>query len=217
MSHNTFRVDIAPPPRPPQLPGYPPVPPVPPSGGGRWRRWPVLVAAAAVGAVVAAGAAALITTQSRESAATSAPAPSTVTVPAPTPAAPVPLPTAQADQQTCRQGWIPAGEAIDSATAALNVLPKGMKIDDPAVQANPQYAAAVIRAAGFYRQAASALDGQIAPGATPVLREAAHAAVTALRALGDSVAAPGEINGNVGEIANAASAQVGVLCQRLAP
>lgn len=217
MSHNTFGVGTAPPPAPPQMRGYPP-PPGPPSGGGRRRRWPVIVAAAAVGAVVAAGAAALITTQSRDGAATSAAsAPSTVTVPAPTPAAPAPLPTAQADQQTCRQGWIPAGEAIDSATGALNVLPKGMKIDDPAVQSNPEYAAAVIRAAGFYRQASSALDRQIAPGTTPVLAAAAHTAVAALQALGDAMSPPAAMNGDVFNIADSAAAQVGVLCQRLAP
>lgn len=218
MSHNTFGVGTAPPPAPPQMPGYPPLPPGPPAGGRRRRLWPTLVAAAAVGAVVASGAAALITTQTRDSvAAPTSPEPSTVTVPAPTPVVPAPLPTAQADRQTCQQGWIPAGQAIDSATAALDVLPKGVKIADPAVQANPEWAAAVSKAGGFYRQASSALDGQIAPGTTPVLAAAAHTAVTALRTLGDSMSPPSDINGNAGEIANAAAAQVGVLCQRLAP
>lgn len=218
MTHNTFGVGTVPPPYPPQIPGYPPLPPSPPTGGGR-RRWPILLAAATVGAAVAAGAAAVITTQVRDATASAPnlPAQVTVSVPAPTPAAPAPLPTEQADRQTCQQGWVPAGQAIDSATSSLNVLPKGMKVVDPAVQANPEWANAVSKAGEFYRQASSTLDGQIAPGTTPVLAEAAHTAVTALHALGDAMSPPSDINGNVGEIANAAAAQVGVLCQRLAP
>jgi len=216
MTHNTFGVDTAfPPPPPPQMPSYPPLPPGPPSGGSR--RWPVLVAAAVIGAVVSAGAAFAITTQAQDTTVQGLPAPTTVTVAAPTPAPPVPLPTTEADRQTCRQGWVPAGQAMDSAIAALNVIPKGMKIEDPAVQANPEWASALGKASDFYRQASTALDGQIAPGTTPVLAQAAHSAVSALRLLGDSMSPPNEIDGNAGEIANAAAAQMGTLCKRLAP
>lgn len=217
MTYNHFGAGTVPP-VPPQISGYPPLPPGPPAGG-RQHRWPILIAAAAVGGMVAVAAVTAITTQARLSAHTApkSPPPVTVTVPPPTPAAPTPLPTAQADRQTCQQGWIPAGQAIDSATAALDVLPKGMKVADPAVQANPEWANAVGKAGEFYRNASAILRGQIAPGTTPVLAEAAHTAVTALHALGDAMSPPSDINGNAGAIANAAAAQVGVLCQRLAP
>lgn len=212
---NPNRVGTAPPPIPPQMPAYPPMPPGPPTGG---RRWPALVAAAAVGAVTAAAMAAIVTTQIRDNAsAPNSPAPVSVTVPAPSPVSPAPLPTAQADRQTCQQGWLPAGTAIDSATGALSVLPAGMKVTDPAVQANPAWAEAVRKAGEHYREASHALDGQIAPGTTPALAEAAKTAVSALRTLGDSMSPPSDINGNAFDIANEASAQVGILCQRLAP
>jgi hypothetical protein len=163
--------------------------------------------------------AAVITAQARDTATEgpAAPTPVTVTVPAPAPPSPVPLPTSQADRQTCQGGWVAAGNLIDSATGAMAVLPKGMKIDDPAVWANPEWAAAVRRAGDFYRQASDALKTQIAPGATPVLTEAAHTAVKALHTLGDATADPGAINGNAFDIANKASAQMAVLCTRLAP
>lgn len=218
MSHNTFRVDTALPPTPPQLPGYPPLPPVPPSGGGRRRRWPALVAAAAVGAVVAAGAAALITTQARDGAATSAaPAPSTVKVPAPTPAAPAPLPTAQADRQTCQVGFIGTQAPTKSAAQALAILPPGMKVLDPAVQSNPDWAAAVRRAGDYYRQASDALRAHIAPGTTPVLAQAANTAVNAFRLVGDAYVNGDPIAGNAFELALESSDQMVALCQRLAP
>jgi hypothetical protein len=221
MSHNTFGVGTVPPlppPRPP-LPGYSPHPPGPPEKTDR-HRWPVLLTAGTIGAVVASAIAVVITVQARDTSApavTQAPSPITVTVAAPTRPAPAPLPTSQADRQTCQQGWVPAGKLIDSATAALNVLPQGMKINDPAVQTNPDWVAAVVKAGGFYRQASDALETQIAPGASPILFEAANTAAKALRSLGDATSAPGDINGNAFDIANEAAAQVGVLCTRLAP
>lgn len=224
MNTNRFGVDTAfPPPPPPHLPppppppGYTPQPPHPPARAHR--RWPVLAGAAAIGAVIASAAAAVITVQVRDSSTVTAesPAPVTVTVAAPTSPSPAPLPALQADRQTCQQGWLPAGRLIDSATGALNVLPKGMRINDPAVQSNPEWSAAVVSAGGFYHQASEALDRQIAPGTTPILLDAATTAVKALRSLGDATSAPGEINGNAFDIANEAAAQVGVLCTRLAP
>ncbi len=64
--------------------------------------------------------------------------PVTVTVAAPTPAPPAPLPTSQADRQTCRQGWINAGNLIKSAQAAVTVLPPDVKVGDPATALEPR-------------------------------------------------------------------------------
>lgn len=214
--HHT--IDIATPPPLPPAPGYWPPPGPPPSGGPR-RRWSVLATAAAAGAVVAAVIAAVITIQVRDTtpAAAPTPAPITKTVPSPAPVAPAPLPAAQADRQTCEQGWIPAGRFIDSGKAALATLPSGVKIGDPVVQTNPDWNATAQRAAGFYRQAGEALRSAIAPGTTPILSEAAATAVKELRLSGDAISTNDASIGNVGKVGNAAAKEVGVLCDRLAP
>ena len=190
----------------------------PPPAGGRRRRWPVLVGAGVVGAVVAAVAAAVITVQVRDTTTAAAPEthpPVTATVPAPAPPLPAPLPTAQADRQTCEQGWIPAGNLIDSAEAAMHIVPKGSKIDDPAVRSNPEWSAALQKAGDLYRQASDALKSRIAPGTTPILAEAANTAVQALRLLGDTISKNDPISGNAGDIGNATAKEIGVLCTRL--
>ncbi|PBA23623.1 MAG: hypothetical protein EKK51_27055 [Mycolicibacterium sp.] len=216
MTHKSFGVDTAfPPPPPPQMPGYPPLPPGPPAGGSR--RWPVLVGAAIVGAVVSAVAAFAITTQARDTTVQGLPAPTTVTVAAPTPAPPVPLPTTEADRQTCQQGWIPAGNLIDQALAAVRTLPDGIKVGDPAVRSNPDWTAAVRRAADAYQQAGDALAGSIAPGTTPALAEAGRTAVNSLHLLASAMRTGDPATGNAGEIVNTSGSQVGHLCQRLAP
>lgn len=217
MSNNTFPLGTVPPAPPPPF-GYMPQPPGPPSGNGR-RRWPILFAAGIIGAVIASAAAAGITLQARDTTAATPelPAPVTVTVAAPTPAAPAPLPTSQADRQTCRQGWINAGNLIKSAQAAVTVLPPDVKVGDPATASNPEWAEAVKLAANYYRQASSALESNIAPGTTPVLAEAAQTSVKALRLLGDAIRTSDPITGNAVTIANETTQQTGALCVRLAP
>ncbi len=217
MNHNTFGVGTVPPPMPPQMPGYPPLPPGPPAGSGGRRRWPKLVAAAAIGAVVAASAAAVITTQLRNSPAPESPTPVTVTVPAPTQAAPAPLPTAQADNQTCQVGFIATQAPTKAAAQALSVLPPGIKVLDPTVQANPDWAAAVHRAGELYKQASESLRTQIAPGSTPILEHAANTAVNAFRLVGDAYINFDPIAGNAYEMALESSDQMVALCTRLAP
>ncbi|TQK27180.1 hypothetical protein FBY28_0129 [Arthrobacter sp. SLBN-53] len=91
-----------------------------------------------------------------------------------------------------------------------------MRIDDPAVQTNPEWSAAVIKAGDFYHEATEALHQQIAPGTTPILREAATTVVKALRILAEGTS-EARISGNAFEIGNEAAAQLGVLCTRLAP
>jgi|SRR5271166_712583 len=219
MSQNYTVGTVPPPPPPPAMPGYSPLPPGPPADDRR-RRWPVVVAAGVVGAVVAAVAAAVITVQARNATtvtAPQAPAPVTVTVPAPTPASPAPLPTAQADRQTCQQGWLATQDPAKAATNALAILPPGAKILDPAVQNNPEWAAAVRRAGEFYQQASDALQAQIAPGSTPVLTQAANTAVKAFHVLGNSYTKFDPISGNAHDIAVKASDQMAALCTRLAP
>jgi len=217
MSHNPFGIGTVPPP-PAPMPGYSPQPPGPPTGSGK-RRWLPLVSAVVIGGAITSLAAAVITVQTRDTDATTeaAPTPVTVTVEVPTPPPPAPLPAAQADRQTCQQGWIPAGNLADAAVRALQVLPAGVKVGDPAIQSNPEWAAAVQNAADSYRRAGDALDRAIAPGTTPVLAEAAHTAVKALRFLGDAIGKGDPVNGNAGEIVDAAGGHVGLLCIRLAP
>jgi hypothetical protein len=220
MSHNTFGLrTVPPPPQQPPIPGYSPQPPGPPANIGR-RRWPTLLVAGAIGAVATSAAAALITVQARDTSSpvvTEAPAPVTVTVAAPTPASPPPLPTAQADRQTCQEGFLATQAPTKAATDALAVLPAGMKVLDPAVQQNPEWTSAVRSAGAYYTQASEALRTKIAPGATPVLAEAANTTVKAFRVLGDSYTKFEPIAGNAHDIAVEASDQMVALCTRLAP
>lgn len=219
MSNRLFDVGtVPPPPWPPAMPGYSPMPPGPPAPDRR-RSWPGLATAGVVGAVVAAAAAAIITAQARDT--TAAPpqtsAPVTVTVPAPPPPLPAPLPTAQADRQTCDQGWDGTDVPTKSAAKALDILPPGVTVLDPAVQENPEWAAAVRRAGGLYLQASEGLATQIAPGTTPILAQAANTAAKALRVLGDSHITFDPISGNAHHLAVDAANQMAVLCTRLAP
>lgn len=220
MSHETITTPpvLPPPPAPP----YPPAPqysprPRPPADERR-RRWPALAAAVGISAVLASIAAAAITTSARDATPTAEqPAPVTITVPAPTPKAPTPLPTAQADRQICQKGWLATQEPTRAANSALDVLPGGMKVLDPAVRSNADWASAVRRAGELYRQAGGALEAQIVPGATPILTEAAKTAVNALRGLGDSYVNFEPVSGNTQAIAVEAADQMAVLCTRLAP
>lgn len=213
MTYNHFGAGIVPPPAPPQMPGYPPLPPGPPVGGGQ-RRWPILVAAAAVGAVVTVGAAAAITTQARDAATTAPKSQVTVTVPAPTPTAPAPLPTAQADRQTCR-ARVEASRLISEASTAQGVIPRGMTILDPAVQSNPDWTAGIKKAGSFYTQAGDVL--KVAPGTTPALAQAVTTASSALHALGTAYATFSDVSGNAHDIAKESSDAMDIMCQRLAP
>lgn len=221
MNENRFRVDTAhSPPPPPSVPGWPPQQPGPPGDGSpRQRRWPLITAAAVLGAVIASAGAAVITLQARDShtplSATASPV--TVTVEAPPPVSPAPLPSAQADRQTCREGWIPAGNLAREAVRALQILPPDVKVGDPAIQGNPGWKAAVESAAKSYGEAGDVLDASIAAGTTPVLAAAAHTAVDALHLLGDAMSKGDPANGNAGELVEAAGGHVGLLCERLAP
>lgn len=195
-------------------PGYAPLPPGPPR---RPRLWPALVTAGVIGAAVASIAAGTITAQVRDNAAPAAPESVTITVPAPVPPAPAPLPVAQANRQTCQQGWLATVQPARDATAALALLPSGMSILDPAVRTNADWTAAVQRAGDLYRQASTALQAQIAPGTTPILANAAATAVQAFQALGDSYSGFDAIAGNAHDVATESSDQMAVLCKRLAP
>ena len=124
---------------------------------------------------------------------------------------------AQADRQTCQQGFLATQAPTKSATDALAVLPAGMKVLDPAVQQNPEWASAVRSAGNFYTQASDVLHEKIAPGTTPVLAEAANTTVKAFRVLGDSYTKFEPIAGNAHDIAVEASDQMVALCTRLAP
>lgn len=212
-------IDIALPP-PPSVPGFPPLPPGPPPARGPRRRWPVLVAAGLVGAVVAAVAAATITVANRDSSPAAAPqprAPVTKTVSPVAPPPPAPLPTAQADHQTCYQGWDSAGQLFGQAKAALATLPKDVKVGDPAIPTNPDWNAAAQKAANLYRQASETLRSAFAPGTTPILSEAVATAVKELRLTADAIGTNDRAVGNAGTIGNATAYEVGTLCDRLAP
>jgi hypothetical protein len=211
-----------PPPLPPP-PGYPIYPPpgYPTGPVQHRRRWPVVAAAAAVGAVVAAVIATIVTTavtaNTIPAAGTAAPKTVTMTATPTAPLPPAPLPAAQADRQTCQNGWLAAEEPVKAAGTAQSVIPKGMDILDPAVRANPDWSAALQKAGDFYTQAADILGARIAPGTTPILAQAADSATKAFYALGATYKNFDPVNGNAHDIALQASDEMAVLCQRLAP
>lgn len=222
MSKNHFGVDSAlPPPPPPPVAGWPHSQPPgpPPAGRPSGRRWPILAAAGAIAATIASVAAAAITLSARDtgpSQAHTTTSPVTVTVAAPTPAIPAPLPTTEADRETCQNGWVQAGNLIRSAQDALSVLPPDVKVGDPAATSNPQWASSIQMAADLYGQASAALDERIAPGATPVLFEAAQTSVRTLRVLGEAIRTSDPITGNAVTMANESTQLTGALCVRLA-
>lgn len=234
MNPKPFGVDTAFPPTPPQVPpappGYPPYPPpgyppaVPAQRVDRERRrnrWPLILTAGLVGAIVASTAAVAITLQSRDTtaaeASSSPAAPVTVTVPAPAPAPPVPLPTAQADRQTCQEGYLGSTAPVKAATDALAVLPVGVKVLDPMVRQNSAWADAVRSAGDLYIQAGQAIQSKIAPGTTPVLAQAAATAAKTYQVLGNSYKNFEPIAGNAHDMAQEVSDEMAALCTRLAP
>lgn len=168
---------------PPTWPGYPPGPAPQPAGQPPRRRWGRLAAAAAGGAVIAAAAATVIAIAATPNRApTPGPAPAPVTVTA-TPTTPAPLPAAQADAKTCsayRSIVAPASAAIQQT---LKPLPTGVTITSPEVAANPDWSAAVDRAATQFQQASDQLAAQIAPGTSPMLGHFANIMVSALKTM----------------------------------
>ena len=168
-----------------------------------------------VAATIAAIIAANVAAHRRDS---GAPTTATVTVTAtpPAPPTPSPLPAAQADRQTC-QAWLAAGDQIHAASAAQSVIPKGMTIVDQAVRDNPDWTAAVHKAADSYGKAGDTLAAGIAPGTTTVLNQAATTAADALHALSTAVATFDAANGNMYHVVREAADTMDVLCERLAP
>jgi hypothetical protein len=168
----------------------------PPAAGVRLRRWPALVAAAAVGAVVAGAVSALITAQAVGGpAAGNAAQTVTVTADAPSPQARTGMPTADADRQTC-DAWHSVDPMLAAAAAAQAVIPKGMTIADPAVRDTPVWAAGVARAGELYGQAADAMGAHVAAGGGPVLQRLADVTVSALRTLAISYRTYDPANGS---------------------
>lgn len=194
----------------PQVQEYPSMPPTRP---GR-NRWVPVAAAFGVGAVIAATVTALIFS-AQSSSPVAAPA-ATVTVTPSTPAPPPPLPEAQANRATCG-GWLDAGKLIDSAIDAGAVVPKPYNVLSPEVRANPDWSAAVQKAAGLYGQASTALGTKIADGATPVLYQTAKAETAALQALSIAFKTFDPANGNSYTTAKEGNDAMTVLCERLAP
>jgi hypothetical protein len=187
-----------------------------------------LLAAGVAGALVAAVTAATIITQidnaetpgethTRAAVTVTAAPPAMPAVPAvPAVPAPTPLPAEEANRQTCKQGWILAGNFIHAAQEAVADLPPS-SLGDPALLGHPDWVAATQQAAGFYYQASEALKSAVDPGTTPVLADASTTAVKALRLLADVFLTNDAISDNAIEIANAASKDIGVLCMRLVP
>lgn len=176
-----------------------------------------MLAAGAAGAGVAATIATLITGSVRD---TATPAPKaapvvTVTV---APPAPAPLGVDEANHHTCHQGLLASVAHVRAATGELErALPRGVKVGDPEVRDNPEWVAAVRRAAADWRLAADTLQSNIAPGTTPILAAAADTTAKASRARATAYATLDAINGNTGDIANKAAGEMVALCERLAP
>lgn len=195
-------------------PRYPPRPPIP-----RRRYWPAAVALTVASAAIAATATALISTQiatHRADSGARTPATVTLTATPSVPPPPAPLPTAQADRQTCN-AWHAAGDKIHAATRAQSVIPKEMTVLDQAVRDNPDWNAAVHKAADLYGQAGDTLAAGIAPGTTVVLSQAATSAVAALHTLSTAYATFDVAGGNAYHVMDESAREVDVLCERLAP
>lgn len=201
---------------PPAYPGYSPRPSAPEQPSGPRRRWPLLAAVAATGIAIGAVAATIVTTQTGDTTTATVTTTVTETAAPPSPTAPPPQPEATANRQTCN-AWLSAGERIDIADAELAILPSGVKVLDPAVRANPQWSAAVKNAAGEYQKASDILAKGITPGATPILDQAAQAAVAALRVLSTSYGAFDPAAGNTYFTWKESADTVDVLCERFAP
>lgn len=203
--------------RPPAgtLPPAPPLPGKPPFVDDNRRLWPMVVAAAVGSAVVTIGAFAI--TSSRHDTPAAAPAPPPVTVTAAPPAGPAPLPVDQANRQTCQQGLLGTVAPARAASDALKALPSGMKIDDPAVRANTDWAAAVQDAGRQYQRVADTMQANIAPGTSPVLAAASNTTVKAYHALAAAYLTFDSLNGNLGVTATDTADQMAELCTRLAP
>jgi hypothetical protein len=174
----------------------------------------LVAGATAVGAVVAATTATVITANTVGKSSDTA-APATITVTA-QPTKPAPLPAADADRRTC-QAWLAAGDHIHAASAALSVLPQGMTILDPGVRDNPDWTAAVRKAADLYRQAGDTLAAGIAPGTTTILNQAATTAADALHTLSTAEMTWDAANGNTYHVVRETADTMDVFCERLAP
>ena len=194
----------------PQIQEYPSTPPTRP---GR-NRWVPVAAAFGVGAAIAATVTALIFS-AQSSSPVAAPA-ATVTVTPSTPTPPPPLPEVQANRATCN-GWLDASKLIDSAIDAGSVVPKPYNVLSPEVRSNPDWSAAVQKAAGLYGRASTALGNKVADGATPVLFQTAKAETAALQALSVAYASYDLASGNTYTTAKEGSDAMNVLCERLAP
>lgn len=204
---------------PPTYPNWPPQPPYPlapqppTAAAAPRRRWPAFVGGVTIGAVLAAAITAAIATQTTDTT-TATPVTITATPPAPTP--PAPLPAAEANRHTCNT-WLAAGELIRSASSAQSVIPQGLTILDPSVRANPEWSAAVQRAADQYKQAGDKLATGVAAGTTTILDQSARAAAVGLTALSTAYRTFDEANGNAYHVVKESSDTMDVLCNRMAP
>ncbi|MDZ4236172.1 MAG: hypothetical protein U1C73_21010 [Dietzia sp.] len=198
---------------PPAYPTWPPQP-YPPAPQPPRRRWPAVAATAAGAAIVGGLVTTLITfaVTTPETATTATSAPSTVTKTAAPPPAPAPLPVAQADAQTCR-AWDTAQTLARAGTTAMAGFPDGVKFTDPAVQQNPAWKAAVLRASDLFGQAASTFETQIAPGTRPVLAQVSDTTVSSLRTLSEAYQTFDPASGNAVSVFMESQKALGALCQ----
>lgn len=188
-------------------PAYPPPPPV------RRRRWLPLLVVAGISAVAAGAITTLITIQATNPGPTTPTAiPQTVTVmagPSQTPT-PTALP-AEADRQTCR-AWHTVSPLVTAGAVAQGVIPQGMTITDPAVQANPAWAAGVTKASQLYEQAADTLAAQTAARTSTMLAQITDTTVSALHTLSIAYKTYDPANGNSMKVFQANQQAMDVLC-----
>ena len=202
----------------PAYPNWPP-PPYPPQSpaadaAAPRRRWPAFVGGVAIGAVIAAAITAAIATRPTGTAPSTTPV--TITAAPPAPSTPAPLPAADANRHTC-DTWLAAGKLINDAATELSVLPAGTKILDPAVRANPDWSAAVQRAADRYKQAGDGLATGIAPGTAAILDQMASSIASVLHALATADGSYDSAGGNAYDALKVSANTMDVLCERLAP
>lgn len=186
--------------------------PLPPAAR---RRWPVFVGGVAIGAAIAAAITAALMASTRDTA-TRTPVTITAAPTPPAPTTPAPLPAAEANRHTC-DAYSAAGKQLRMATESLQVIPPDITIVAPEVRANPDWSAAVQRAADLYGQAAMTLATGLAPGSTPALDQTANAFSDALRAMATAYRTYDDAVGDIYAVGKASDGAMSVLCKRLAP
>lgn len=137
------------------------------------------MAAAVVSGSIAGLVTVVVMTRGGDAGPVDQPVAQTRTVTASAPPPPEPLPAEQADEKTCG-GWDDARSTVLDAASALSVIPDGIDVLSPEVQAHPEWKAGVAKASRLFEQAAGTLADAKAEGTSPMLGHVTDTTIEAL-------------------------------------